>query len=210
MPTFGFREPEINELCAFWPRVAEVGLAGTGRGAVGKVAAVGEKDRATKRLAAKVVESTDKPTLQGFVVEHTAPRATVYSDEASAYEGHPFALKSVKHGVAELRSRDGAYERRGILLEHAETCPQGHVSHDVSEAPKSLRLEFAGKHHIRDLYTAAQMTIVAAGLVGKRLMYSQLISENGLDSAAALNRSGSFPLILALFVRRHGVRHRLG
>ena len=26
MPTFGFREPEINELCAFWPRVAEVGL----------------------------------------------------------------------------------------------------------------------------------------------------------------------------------------
>ena len=27
MPTFGFREPEINELCAFWPRVAEVGLA---------------------------------------------------------------------------------------------------------------------------------------------------------------------------------------
>ena len=27
MPTFGFREPEINELCAFWPRVAEVGPA---------------------------------------------------------------------------------------------------------------------------------------------------------------------------------------
>ena len=26
VPTFGFREPEINELCAFWPRVAEVGL----------------------------------------------------------------------------------------------------------------------------------------------------------------------------------------
>ena len=26
MPTFGFREPEINELYAFWPRVAEVGL----------------------------------------------------------------------------------------------------------------------------------------------------------------------------------------
>ena len=27
MPTFGFREPEINGLCAFWLRVAEVGLA---------------------------------------------------------------------------------------------------------------------------------------------------------------------------------------
>ena len=28
--------------------------------------------------------------LQGFVVEHTAPGATVYTDEASAYEGLPF------------------------------------------------------------------------------------------------------------------------
>ena len=59
-------------------------LADTGPGAVGKVAVVGVKNRATKRVAAKVVESTNKPTLQGFVVEHTAPGATVYSDEASA------------------------------------------------------------------------------------------------------------------------------
>ena len=76
-------------------------LAGTGRGSVGKVAVVGAKDRATNRVAVKVVESTDKPTLQGFVVEHTAPGATVYSDEASAYEGLPFEHESVKHSVAE-------------------------------------------------------------------------------------------------------------
>ena len=37
-------------------------LAGTGCGAVGKVAAVGIKDRATKQIRAKVVEATDKPT----------------------------------------------------------------------------------------------------------------------------------------------------
>ena len=43
----------------------------TGRGAAGKVAIVGAKDRASNRVAAQVVESTDKPTLQGFVVEHT-------------------------------------------------------------------------------------------------------------------------------------------
>ena len=54
-------------------------LAGTGRGSVGKVAVVGAKDRASNRVVAKVVTSTDKPTLQGFVVEHTAPGATVYS-----------------------------------------------------------------------------------------------------------------------------------
>ena len=34
VPTFGFREPEINELCAFWPRVAEVGV-GSPRQSVG-------------------------------------------------------------------------------------------------------------------------------------------------------------------------------
>ena len=50
--------------------------AGTGRGAVGKTAVVGAKDRATKQVRAQVVADTDKPTLQRFVVEHTAPDAT--------------------------------------------------------------------------------------------------------------------------------------
>ena len=42
--------------------------------------------------------------------------------------------------------------------------------------------EFAGKHNIRDMNTAAQMAVVAGGLTGKRLMYSQLIADNGLSS----------------------------
>ena len=41
-------------------------------GAVGKVAVVGAKDRATKRVTAKVVAETDKVTLQGFVSEVVA------------------------------------------------------------------------------------------------------------------------------------------
>ena len=51
-------------------------LVGTGRGAVGKTAVVGVKDRATKRVAARMVRSTDKPTLQGFVSKHAAPGTT--------------------------------------------------------------------------------------------------------------------------------------
>ena len=61
----------------------ELAERGAGRGADGKVAVVDIKDRETKQVRAKVVESTDKPTLQGFVVKHTAPGATVYTDEAS-------------------------------------------------------------------------------------------------------------------------------
>ena len=48
-------------------------LAGTGRGAVGKVAVVGAKDRATGKVYAEVVEETDKPTLHDFVADNAEP-----------------------------------------------------------------------------------------------------------------------------------------
>ena len=80
----------------------ELTAAEVDRGSVGKVAVVGAKDRATKQVRAQVVTNTDKPTLQGFVVEHTAPDATVYTDEAAAYEGLPFAHEAVKHSVKEF------------------------------------------------------------------------------------------------------------
>ena len=73
----------------------------TGRGAVGKTAVVGAKDRATNHVAAHVVESTDKPTLHGFVAAHAAPDATVYSDEASAYASLPNPHEAVNHSAME-------------------------------------------------------------------------------------------------------------
>ena len=85
-------------------------LADTGRGAVGKVAVVGIKDRATKQVRAKRVESTDRPTLQGFVVEHTVPGATVYTDEASAYEGVPVRTRERQAQRLGVRAGDGAHD----------------------------------------------------------------------------------------------------
>jgi len=64
-------------------------LADAGRGPVGKVAVVGAKDRETGEVRAEVVASTDKPTLQGFVGDVAEKGATVYTDEAAAYEGIP-------------------------------------------------------------------------------------------------------------------------
>ena len=162
-------------------------LADTGRGAVGKVAVVGAKDRASNRVRAKVVESTDAATLQGFVVNHAAPGATVYTDEAAAYKGLPFNHEAVKHSVAEY-VRDQAHTN-GVESFWA-TLKRAHkgVFHKLS--PKHLDRyvqEFAGKHNLRDQNTAAQMAAVAAGLVGKRLMYKQLTADNGLSSGA---RSG--------------------
>ena len=76
-------------------------LAGTGRGAVGKTAVVGMKDRDSNKVTARVVEDTDAPTLQGFVADHAAPDAMVYTDDHGGYQGMPFEHETVKHSVAE-------------------------------------------------------------------------------------------------------------
>ena len=72
-----------------------------GRGAVGKTAVVGAKDRAKNLVSATVVQDTKKPTLHGFVSENTAPDATVYTDDALVYESLPFHHEVVRHSVGE-------------------------------------------------------------------------------------------------------------
>ncbi len=76
-------------------------LSDTGRGAVGKTAVVGIKGRTTKQVRAKVTERVDSEHLKGFVIENTAPGATVYTDDALAYDGLPFDHKTVRHSVSE-------------------------------------------------------------------------------------------------------------
>ena len=159
-------------------------LAGTGRGAVGKIAVVGVKDRATKKVRAKVTQSTTAPALQGFVAEHTAPGATVYTDDASAYEGLPFHHETVKHSVSEY-VRDMAHtngvESFWSMLKRAHKG----TFHKLS--PKHLDryvTEFEGKHNLREQDTADQLATIAQRMDGKRLRYRELIAPNGLESGA--------------------------
>ena len=67
-----------------------------GRGTVGKTTVAGAKDRATGKVNASVVTSTDKASLQPFVIERTMPGATVYTDDHGAYQGLPGVPKPVK------------------------------------------------------------------------------------------------------------------
>ena len=60
-----------------------------GRGAVGKVAVVGMKDRETNAVTAEVVESADGLTLQGVVLDQVANGAKVYTDDHRGYQGLP-------------------------------------------------------------------------------------------------------------------------
>ena len=158
--------------------------AEVGRGPVGKVAVVGIKDRETKNVRARVVANTDKATLQGFVVKHTAPGATVYADEASAYQGLPFKHESVKHSVSEYvrdQASTNGVESFWSMLKRAHTD----TFHKMS--PKHLNRyiqEFTGKHNIRDSGTLAQMRDTVARLIGRSLFYRGLVADNGLSSGA--------------------------
>lgn len=159
-------------------------LRGTGRGAVGKTAVVGAKDRETKQVTAKVVTETDKATLQGFVVDTSAPGAVVYTDDASAYAGLPRDHATVKHSVSEYV--DGMVHTNGIesfwsMLKRAHKG----TFHKIS--PKHLQRyvsEFAGKHNVRNSDTLAQMRHTVARLVGRNLLYSDLVADNGFSSCA--------------------------
>ena len=156
----------------------------TGCGPVGKTAVVGAKDRATKKVAAKTVRLTDKDTLQEFVGSVADPDASVYTDEAAAYEGMNRNHEAVKHSVKEFVR--GQVHTNGVesFWSMLKRGPYG-TYHKMS--PKHLDRyvkEFAGRHNVRDLDTIEQMGEVVAGMNGKRLTYKALIKDNGLDSGA--------------------------
>ena len=150
----------------------------TGRGAVGKAAVVGAKDRTTKHVSARVVERTDAHTLQGFVRERTAPGAKVFTDDANAYEGlgNGFDHETVRHSVGEYvrgMAHTNGIESFWSMLKRAHKG----TFHKIS--PKHLQRyvnEFSGRHNVREADTLRQMESVVIGLVGKRLMYRDLIA----------------------------------
>ena len=138
---------------------------------------VGAKDRTTKRVSARVVESTDAHTLQGFVRERTAPGAKVFTDESRAYEGlgNSFDHEAVNHSVGEY-VRDMAHtngiESFWSMLKRAHKG----TFHKISAKHLQRYVnEFAGRHNVREADTIRQMESVVIGLVGKRLMYKDLI-----------------------------------
>ena len=154
-----------------------------GRGPVGKTAVIGAKDRKTNQVTARVIERTDAPTLQGFVATNVERGAMVYTDDHGGYEGLPHH-ETVKHSVGEYVSdmaHTNGIESFWSMLKRAHKG----TFHKLS--PKHLQRyvnEFAGKHNLRNADTHDQMTSLTVGLIGKRLMYRDLVAENGLPSYA--------------------------
>ena len=145
-----------------------------GRGPVGKTAVVGAKDRATNRVKARVIKHTDSPTLHRFVRASAQDGAKLYTDDAAAYKG----LKNhetVKHSVSEYVN--GQAHTNGIESFWAMLKRGYHgVYHQMSEKHLQRYVnEFAGRHNMREMDTIDQMRHVVAGMIGKRLMYRELV-----------------------------------
>ena len=161
-------------------------LAGTGRGAVGKEAVVGVKDRGTNKVAVRHLQRTDGPHVAGFVAENVKLGATVYTDESAAYNALDawFDHEAVNHsanefvrGMAHTNGMESFWSmfKRGVAGTYHKLSPK-HLHRYISE--------FSGRHNIRERDTLAQMADVAAGMVGKNLPYTALIADNGLSSGA--------------------------
>ena len=158
----------------------------TGRGAVGKEAVVGVKDRETKRVVARHVEGTAAEHVAGHVVDHVWTGSTVYTDEGAAYTAlDPFYdHETVNHSVGEYvrgQAHTNGMEsfwsmlKRGYQGTYHKMSPK-HLDRYVSE--------FSGRHNVREQDTIDQMSGLITGMAGRRLRYSDLIADNGLDSGA--------------------------
>ena len=145
-----------------------------GRGPVGKTAVVGAKDRSTNQVKTQVVESTDAPTLQGFVHMETECDAQVYTDEARAYEGLNRPHKAVKHSVGEYVKEQA---HTNGMESHWALFKRGFVGTYHKMSPKHLHRyasEFEGRHNSRSNDTINQVRNVIQGMEGKRLRYQDL------------------------------------
>ena len=145
-----------------------------GRGIAGKVPVVGELDRASAHVSVAVVDGTDKGTLQGFVLEHTAPGATVYTDDAYAYRDLPFPHEAVRHSVGEYvreQAHTNGMESFWALLKRGYVGTYHRMS--AKHLPRYVS-EFSGRFNDRPADTIDQIRHIIAAMTGKRLRYREL------------------------------------
>ena len=148
-----------------------------GRGAVGKTAVVGVKDRSTNQVKASVVQGTTQEELEGFIQDRVEPGSKVFTDDAGGYNrlGLDFEHDSVRHSVREYvrgQAHTNGIESFWALLK------RGYYGTYHRMSAKHLQRyvdEFSGRHNMRSLDTIDQMAVMAKGMDGKRLRYRDLV-----------------------------------
>ena len=147
-----------------------------GRGGSSMEVVAGGRDRDSNRIHARVVDGTDRVTLRDFVDRVADVDSSLFTDEAVVYRGMREHHEAVNHGVGEYVNGQASVNGMESFWAMLKRGYHG-TYHKIS--PEHLQRyvdEFAGRHNARDRDTADQMAMVVAGMVGRRLMYRELIS----------------------------------
>jgi transposase-like protein len=139
----------------------------------GRVPVVGLRDRATGRLAARVVPHTGASELQPFVMEHTGSDTIVFTDEWHSYRGLSRRRRSVNHSVGQYV--DGDAHTNGIESFWAiiKRSYVGTYHHLGGKHLHRYVAEFVGRQNARARPVEQRMRDIVQGFTG-RLRYADL------------------------------------
>lgn len=136
------------------------------------------KSRKTNHVKAEIIQTVSAKTLQRFVKFHTPQGETVYSDQHRGYWGlrkSGYLLESVNHSVKEYvngQAHTNGIESFWALLKRGY---HGNFHHLSAKQLQRYVNKFSGRHNAREADTIEQMTLIAKGLLGKRLLYRELV-----------------------------------
>jgi transposase-like protein len=151
-----------------------------GRGAVGKTAVLGMRERGG-RTVGMTIDSTDAGTITDEIVQAVEVGSTLHTDEAGAYSdigGLFFKHETINHSAGEFARGDVttngiesvfAVLKRGLIGVYHHASPK-HLGRYVDEFAFRLN-EGNVKNH-----TLSRLHSFVAGVAGKRLTYRALIA----------------------------------
>jgi len=148
-----------------------------GRGAVGKTAVLGMRERGG-RTRATPIEATDSDVIHDEIREHVEPGSAIHTDEFAAYRGiDGFTHEAVNHGAGEFVRGDVttnsiesffAVFKRGVYGTFHHISPK-HTHRYVDEFAFRLNEGNVKRH------TTQRINSFVDGTAGKRLTYKDLI-----------------------------------
>ena len=153
-----------------------------GRGAVGKQAVVGIRERDTGTVKASTVSDTTRETLHSMVSENVETGSTVYSDDHQGYVGlnligyiHQSVNHSAKEFVNEMVHTNGT-ESVWAVLKRGYNGVYHHMS--VKHLPRYVsEFTFRLNQGNVKIHTMVRIVSMVKGMLGKRLTYKALIGK---------------------------------
>jgi transposase-like protein len=147
-----------------------------GRGAVGKIAVIGMRNR-NGNVIAQPIPDTKRQTLHSFIRSNLAEGGTIYTDNFKSYlKLHGYNHETVNHSVGEYvrnQAHTNGIESFWALLK------RGYIGIFHYMSAKHLHRyvnEFAIRHNTHKLGAMDFVDLTIQNSVGKRLQYKALIN----------------------------------